>query len=155
MMETSRRWAMGRRSRADRQADRARYIVEREEDLDRMTTWSWSLFRGTPIALSVDRIPHERARKWEELINKQARNCGCVEGELFLLAGVVGCCILPVVKSLLGLKVWSPSLWQGIVICVCASIAGKAAGLLRRRFALVAAIRRLRVELAIGEIDGE
>lgn len=61
--------------------------------------------------------------------------------------GRAACSILYFLHKFETNGLWSPSLWQGIYVCIGPIVAGKVTGLFRKRFALGAIITKLEFRL--------
>ncbi len=113
--------------------------------LRQVATWREVLTGSPGIILGLPGMDAEESRRWQSVINTQLSACGCTEGAVFLIAGVLGYIAFLVLfraeEPWLG---WS-TVGVGIAIAAGASLTGKLAGLIRARVRLARAIRHLEV----------
>ncbi|HVC91113.1 MAG TPA: hypothetical protein VND66_10885 [Acidobacteriaceae bacterium] len=117
-------------------------MLTEPEDLDRLTTWFWTLIPQSPVVILLPGVESDEAKSWEEQINRLTSDCGCVLGAWFVTGTLLACCILALLAG--RTRLWAPSLWQGVGLCVCAGVVGKAIGLFHKMRVLAALARKLK-----------
>lgn len=114
------------------------------------------LSRRPPTRIEIEAIgtSTERVRAWEQRISQLQGACGCEQGGIGLIAGLVGYAAFLLLRPGGWGDVGSTELWVGVAVLFITATLGKVVGLRMARRGLQRAVREIRAQWAAQNANG-
>ncbi len=121
-------------------------IITDLTELGELTTMRTLLLGSASVKLDLAGMPPQERRHWEALLNKYLSACGCAEGGLLALVSLGAYIVYIVMQPDSSESVWI-RIGLGFGIACVGAVLGKSVGLIRARWRLQRAVRRLRIAI--------
>jgi hypothetical protein len=124
-------------------AHQARLMITDTEQLKEITKWRWLLIWSRPVQLDLPSVPTDHSSRLQSILDRSMNACGCQEGAVGLVAGVLLAAYLWRSSYLTHFLGWSQA---GLIFCLLSggALVGKVVGLVRARIRLRRSIKEFR-----------